>query len=399
MDLIVQNVLQKMGIVGKPNRTALTVLFTTILTLCGKVNFMNLSRYSGRNEKTFRRQSAKPLNFPAFNGAFVEIEIPEAHPVISALDASFTDKSGKKTFGLDHFYNGSHGRSERGLEISLLAVVDTVTKEAYAFHAQQTYAKSLNPSLTRTDYYLLHLEQARPYLPQRLKYLAVDSAYATAPFINGAVALQLDVISKLRQNANLRYLFEGEQKGRGAPRKYDGKVDFKDFSRFTWVKQIETGVELYTLLVWHSTLKRTIRLVCLVDRRNQAKLGYVLLFSTDITQSAEEIVRLYKLRFQIEFIFRDAKQFTGLSDCQARNEKALDFHFNTSFIALNLAKREARLQHTGPQEFIFSMNNVKRRMLNDHLLDRFIAKLGLDETLIKSHPNFQSLREYGLIAT
>jgi hypothetical protein len=171
------------------------------------------------------------------------------------------------------------GRSERGLEISLLAVVDTVTEDAYAFHAQQTYAKSLNPSLTRTDYYLLHLEQARPYLPQRLKYLA-----------------------------------------------------------------------------------------CLVDRRNPAKLGYVLLFSTDVTQSAEEILRFYKLRFQIEFIFCDAKQFTGLSDCQARNEKALDFHFNTSLIALNLAKREARLQHTGPQSFIFSISNVKRGMLNDHLL-------------------------------
>jgi Transposase DDE domain len=397
MELIVQNVLQKMGIVGKPDWTALTLLLTTILTLCGKVNFMNLSRYSGRNEKTFRRQFAKPLNVSAFNQAFVEIEIPEAHPVLGLLDASFNAKSRKKTFGLDHFYNGSHGRSERGLEISLLAVVDTVTEQAYAFHAQQTYQKNLNPLLTRTDYYLIHLEENRPYLPQRLKYLAMDSAYANGPFINGVKALQLDVISKLRQDANLRYLYEGEQKARGARRKYDGKVDFTDFSRFTWVKQVEAGVDLYTLLVWHQTLKRTIRLACLVDRRNCAKLGYVLLFSTDVSQSAEEILRFYKLRFQIEFIFRDAKQFTGLSDCQARNEKALDFHFNASLMALNLAKREARLQHTGTKDFIFSMNNVKRGALNDHLLNRFISKLDLDPTLIKSHPNFQSLREYGLI--
>jgi hypothetical protein len=101
----------------------------------------------------------------------------------------------------------------------------------------------------------------------------------------------------------------------------------------------------------------------------------------------------------MEFIFRDAKQFTGLSDCQARNEQALDFHFNASLMALNLAKREARLQHTGTNEFIFSMNNVKRGALNNHLLDRFIAKLGLDSTFIKSHPNFQSLLEYGFIAT
>ena len=56
----------------------------------------------------------------------------------------------------------------------------------------------------------------------------MDSAYANAPFINGVKTLGLDVISKLRQNANLRYLFEGEQKARGARRKYDGKVDFTD---------------------------------------------------------------------------------------------------------------------------------------------------------------------------
>jgi hypothetical protein len=398
MELIVQNVLQKMGIVGKADWTALSALLTTILTLCGKVNFMNLSRYSGRNEKTFRRQFAKPLNVPAFNQAFVEIEIPEAHPVLGVLDASFNRKSGKKTFGLDHFYNGSHGRSEQGLEISLLAVVDTVTELAYAFHAQQTYQKSLNPSLTRTDYYLLHLEQARPYLPQRLKYLVVDGAYANAPFIHGVKVLKLEVISKLRQDANLRYLYEGEQKARGARRKYDGKVDFSDFSRFTWVKEIKTGVDLYTVVVWHPTLKRTIRLACLVDRRNRAKLGYVLMFSTDLSQSAEEILRFYQLRFQIEFIFRDAKQFTGLSDCQARNEKALDFHFNASLMALNLAKREARLQHTGTKDFIFSMNNIKREALNEHLLDRFIIMLDLDPTLIKSHPNFQLLQKYGLIA-
>jgi hypothetical protein len=48
----------------------------------------------------------------------------------------------------------------------------------------------------------------------------------------------------------------------------------------------------------------------------------------------------YKSRFQIEFIFRDAKQFTGLCDCQSRQQKALDFHFNTSLAALNIAKLE-----------------------------------------------------------
>ncbi len=53
--------------------------------------------------------------------------------MIGLLDASSTPKSGKQTFGLDRFYNGSHGRVERGLEISLLAVVDTVTEMPMLF--------------------------------------------------------------------------------------------------------------------------------------------------------------------------------------------------------------------------------------------------------------------------
>ena len=40
-----------------------------------------------------------------------------------------------------------------------------------------------------------------------------------------------------------------------------------------------------------------------------------------------EPLKLYhycKARFQIEFLFRDAKQFTGLSNYQARSEAKLD---------------------------------------------------------------------------
>nr|MBH8573968.1 transposase [Dendronalium phyllosphericum CENA369] len=123
-----------------------------------------------------------------------------------------------------------------------------------------------------------------------------------------------------------------------------------------------------------------------------------VLFSTDISQSPDEIYRFYKLRFQIEFIFRDAKQFTGLSDCQARDVKKLDFHFNASFTALNLAKLDAHQQQSAQKPLIFSMASVKRRALNDHLLDTFISMLDLSPTVIKSHPNYQNLRAYGVIA-
>jgi len=52
-----------------------------------------------------------------------------------------------------------------------------------------------------------------------------------------------------RVDANLRYLYTGEQKKLGAPRKYDGKFNSSDLSRLKFVKEIKPGVSLYTLVV------------------------------------------------------------------------------------------------------------------------------------------------------
>jgi len=103
--------------------------------------------------------------------------------------------------------------------------------------------------------------------------------------------------------------------------------------------------------------------------------------------------------WHIEFIFRDAKQFTGLTDCQARSSQKLDFHFNASLTALNMAKWEQYQQRDIWEPFVFSMASYKRRKLNQHLLERFIHNLELDETSIKRHPNYQTLCDYGLIAS
>ena len=333
-----------------------------------------------------------------FNAQIIRAATDESQPIIAVMDCSFIAKSGKKTFGLDSFYNSAHNRVETGLEVSLVAVVDVKTQMGYALLAQQTFTQKEFPSLTRMDYYLLHLETVRPYLPSSVRYLTVDGYYAKESFVTGATALELHVMSKLRCDANLRYVFEGQQKARGARRKYDGKVDLTNPSRFTWVRQLQPGVNLYTAVVWHVSLKRKIRLAYLKDSRKLNKPSYIVLFSTDLDQTADDLYRLYRLRFQIEFIFRDAKQFTGLSDCQARDVKKLDFHFNASLSALNLSKLDARRQHSSNEPFVFSMASIKRRALNDHLLQTFISRLDLEPTLIKSHPNYQSLRDYGTIA-
>ena len=131
-------------------------------------------------------------------------------------------------------------------------------------------------------------------------------------------------------------------------------------------------------------------------KQQGGKQRYVLLFSTDVDIEPLLLYRCYKARFQIEFIFRDARQFTGLADCQARSPEALDSHVNASLTALNLAK--AALQQPATEPRNFSSASYKRLALNEHLLDLFISNFDLEPTFIKSHHNYQNLLAYGAIA-
>ncbi|MEG4212023.1 hypothetical protein [Microcoleus sp. S13_B4] len=96
--------------------------------------------------------------------------------------------------------------------------------------------------------YAQHLKNTRCYFPTSVRYLVADGYYYRSKFWDAVRDLNLDFIGKLRSDANLRYLYTGEQKKLGAPRKYDGKVDCHDLSRLIFVKEIKPGVSLYTLV-------------------------------------------------------------------------------------------------------------------------------------------------------
>lgn len=409
----VNPILEQMKDVTKPQRKFLVALFATILTVRGKVNFFNLSRYSDYSEKSFRRQFRRRFDFMQFNLCAVSKLKPSRQPFLVGQDASFIPKSGKRTYGLEYFFNGCASRAERGLEVSLVSLIDLDRHQAFAVSARQTPDSAHLPDslgvdpksaqaaeLTRIDFYLAHLKQAKPLLPAGIGYGVFDGAYAKTKFVDGVCALGLHLISKLRADANLRYLYTGERKtGRGLPRLYDGKVAFNDLSRFEPVGEVETGLHLYTALVSHVSLKRRIRIVVLVDRSTAGRERFAVLFSTDCEQDAKEIYEFYKARFQLEFLFRDAKQFTGLSDCQARDAQALDFHFNASLTTVNLAKIEALQNNQADEPIVFSLSSIKQRAFNQHFLEMIIEKLALEQSAIKNHPDYDYIRSYGAIAT
>ena len=265
----VNPILEQMQNVTKPQRKFLVALVATILTVRGKVNFLNLSRYSGYSERTFGRQFRRRFDCVQFNLCAVSKLKPSTQPFLVGQDASFIPKSGRRTYGLEYFFNGCASRAERGLEVSLVSLLDLDRHPAFAVSAKQTpesahLAESLGvdpkseqaSDLTRIDFYLAHLKEARPRLPAGIGYGVFDGADAKIKFVDGVRDLGLHLVSKLRSDANLRYLSTGERKqGRGRPRLYDGKVAFNDLSRFESVGEVEPGLHLSTALGHHVSLK------------------------------------------------------------------------------------------------------------------------------------------------
>ena len=99
------------------------------------------------------------------------------HFQVGVIDASFVPKSGKATYGLDRFYNGKASRAERGLEVSMIAVVDVEQAIGYSLSVQQTPVAPPNRERTRIDDYLDHLRATRAALPASVRYLVADGFY------------------------------------------------------------------------------------------------------------------------------------------------------------------------------------------------------------------------------
>lgn len=388
--MFINQILDGLTSINKPQAKFLQTLFRAMLVCHSAINFLSLARHSNLCEKTFRRHFRRFFDFARFNLQIIERTM-SVKPVAFAQDASFIKKSGKHTFGLDKFWNGSHSRVEKGLELSLISLIDNQQNASFALSAEQTPPNL--PDKTRIDFYLEHLQRVSTALPESIQYGIFDGFYAKRKFVSGVLNLGFHLISKLRSDANLKYLYAGQQKRRGRPKIFDGKVDFSDLSRFYCTLLPEKNIKLYSAILWSVTLKVKIKLVVLQIGNRQTNL-----FSTDLELSGKEIFELYRSRFTIEFLIRDAKQSAGLQDCQARDKQALEFHWNTSFSTVNLARMEVGKVTPLVKPQPFSMKSIKQRFFNDHLLNLFISKLDLEQTLIKYQKTFEELRNYAVIS-
>src|SRR5699024_10324465 len=124
-----------------------------------------------------------------------------------------------------------------------------------------------------------------------------------------------------------------------------------------------------------------------------------LYFSTDTKMDWRNVLDYYRSRFQIEFLYRDGKQFTGLNHCEARSANKLDFHFNASLTSINLVKMAHWMAIPKAERKPFSMADAKNIYHNELQVKRFIRKFGINPNTRKNKRKIRQLVYYGCRAT
>lgn len=368
-----------------------------LLSIKGRVNFLQLGRYGNFKEQRYRQQFEKPFPWLDFNK-----ELALSHGgsrFVIAFDPSYINKSGKKTPGVGWYWSGCAGQAKWGLEIGGLAAIDLDNHTAFHLEAVQTLIED-KQATSLTDWYVNVIKERKETLSLISKYLVADAWFSKKPFVDQIIEMDMHLISRLRDDADLKYLYLDPPTGkRGRPSKYAGKVitDNIDTNYFELIEQNQQAT-VYSAVVFSKALKRNIRLVHVTYTNDKGKLIRKLYFSTDTQMDALEILDCYQSRFQIEFLYRDAKQYTGLNDSQARSENKLNFQFNAALTTINIAKVEHWLSQPKEVRKPFSMANIKTMNHNRLLLQRFIDVFGVNAYSAKNRNHVNELIYYGTIA-
>jgi len=369
-----------------------------MMSIKGRINFKQLGRYGIHNEQMYRQNFEKPFDFMDFNSKIVKQYCSAT--IAIGFDPSYISKSGKHTYGVGKYWSGVAGQAKLGLEIGGIAAIDIENNTAVHLEAVQTPdRKQLNAlGITLLDWYAYSLAQRADELKKISLHIVADAYFSKKPFADTIAQMEMYLISRLRKDANLKYYSTKKRTGKpGRPELYAGKINLKNIDTDYFEKVYEDQDKMvYHGIVYSVAMKRKIKLVY----EKITKTGtqpWLLFFSTNIEDDAMFILKTYKTRFQIEFLYRDAKQFTGLNDCQARSENKLNFHFNASLTAVNIAKADY-LSIEKEKRNTFSMSDVKTMMHNELMLKRFIEAFAIPAYRLKNTKLIRELICFGKIA-
>lgn len=174
-----------------------------------------------------------------------------------------------------------------------------------------------------------------------LTYLVVDGHFGNNNALQMARQVNLHIISKLRHDSALYIPYENPESHKRSRRKYGEKLDYRNIpEKYLCQSDIEDEILscIYQATLFHKEIAQLLNVVIVVKTNLKTNArSHVILFSSDLDLKVDKIIDYYKLRFQIEFNFRDAKQFWGLEDLMNLSQTAVTNAANLAFFMVNLS--------------------------------------------------------------
>lgn len=354
-----------------------------MLSMTGRVTMLGLSRWAGAggSYRTIQRFYQTTIPWAQLFWQFFSQSLWQKEDVyILAGDECVVSKAGKKTYGLDHFFSGLQQKVIPSLSFFVLSLVSVQRHHSYPISIEQiirspeekaeSQAKKakkkvkasepkrkpgrpkgsknkkktevqLNPELLRIQKMVKALLLLINNFLHPI-YLALDGHFGNYPTFLMVRQCGLHLISKLRWDAALCFPFAGTYKGKGPHPKYGDRVDYRHIpEKYLKSSSVAEHIQtcIYQAQLLHPDFPDPLNVVIIVKTNLTTNAwAHVILFSSDLSLSHDKLIAYYSLRFQIEFNFRDAKQFWGLEDFMNINQTAVTNATNLSLFMVNVSQ-------------------------------------------------------------
>ena len=368
----------------------LLLISQTLLAMSGRITMLGISRWAGKggSYRTIQRFFTKDILWDSLHWAVAKIFLAKSTgAILIAGDATTVTKSGKETFGLGKFFSSIYSRAVPGIAFQVLSLIDVEKRKSWPMLIEQILPKpkpkkssakkkkkkkkkrgkgrpkgSKNKNHRNVE---LNAEmlQVQGMLKKLLKligdtiqpiFLVYDGAFGNNAAIQMTLQVGLHLISKLRSDSALYFKWDGVYSGKGRTPVYGDKVDYSNLPAiYLESEKTEKNIRtrIYQLNVLHKKIAGPLNVV-IISKKNlkTGKVAHVILFSTDLELEWEKIIDYYRLRFQIEFNFRDAKQHWGLEDFMVIKQQSVFNAANLSLWMVNVS--QAMLMMSGEESVL-----------------------------------------------
>ena len=385
---------------SQTNVRRMSRVIQAILSMTGRVTMLGLSRWAGKggSYRTVQRFFNAAIPWPQVFGQFFQHHLhrPESEYFLVG-DECVATKSGKQTYGLDHFFSGLLSKVVKGIALFSLSLVDVNERCSYPLRVEQVVRSEAEKAVAKANQkkkakksktrgkvgrpkgsqnrdktqveLTLELKRIQSMVQKQLeilqdvvtiRYLALDGHFGNNKALQMVQQCGLHLISKLRHDSALYFCYDGPQKSKGPRKKYGKKVDYRNLPEKYLVEQsIEGDIEtrIYQVKMLHRDFAQPLNVVIITKTNlKTGAFANVNLFSSDLELCYEKIIDYYSLRFQIEFNFRDAKQYWGLEDFMNIKEVPLTNALNLSLFMVNISQVLLReFRQTNPESGILDL--------------------------------------------